>query len=108
MKKLLAITILAALLLAVPGNAFASGTPLDRMVQAGWTCSDIAGAMHCFDRGDAQSNNSATVNVKVYDYDGSFLGTEQLWLVNTYSGQPCPQSELLNLGFAIACHHYSQ
>ena len=108
MKKLLAITIMAALLLAVPGTALASATPLQRTMDAGWSCSDIAGAMHCFDRGDEFSANGATVNVKVYDYDGSFLGTEQLWFTNTYSGQPCPQSELLNLGFAMACHHYSQ
>lgn len=108
MKKLLAITIMAALLLAVPGTALASGTPLERTIQAGWSCADIAGAMHCFDPGDMSSNNGATINVKVYAYDGSFLGTEQLWLVNTYSGQPCPQSELLDLGFAFACHHYSQ
>jgi hypothetical protein len=108
MKKLLLVTMLAALLLAFPTSALASGTPLERTMQAGWTCGDIAGAMHCFDPGDAHSNNGATVNVKVYDYDGSYLGTEQLWLVNTYSGQPCPQDELLDLGFAIACHHYSQ
>jgi len=107
MKKILSITLLTLLLLAIPATALAGGTALDRTVQAGWTCADVAGAMHCFDPGDGRSNNSASVNVKVYDYDGTFLGTEQLWRVDLYAGQPCPQDHLIDLGMYIACHHYS-
>jgi hypothetical protein len=107
MKKLLMTLLLAALLLALPATVFAGGTPLDRTKNAGWTCVDVAGAMHCFDPGDGPSKNTSSVNVKVYDYAGSFLGTEQIWSKNVYAGQPCPQDELLDLGFGIACHRYS-
>jgi hypothetical protein len=99
--------LLAALLLAMPATVFASGPHLERTMNAGWNCVDVAGAMHCFDPGDGHSNNSSSVNVKVYGYDGSFLGTEQIWSVNVYAGQPCPQDDLLDLGFGIACHRYS-
>lgn len=107
MKKILATMLLAALLLAIPATVFAGGTALERTINAGWTCDDVAGAMHCFDPGDGRSKNTSSVNVKVYDYDGSFLGTEQIWSVKVYADQPCPQDELLDLGFGIACHHYS-
>jgi hypothetical protein len=107
MRKMLSITLLALVLLALPAAAFAGGTPLERAQNAGWQCADIAGAWHCFDPGDMHSQNSATVNVKVYDYDGSFLGTEQLWRADLYAGQPCPQDHLIDLGAYIACHHYS-
>jgi hypothetical protein len=107
MNKILTTLLLAALLLTVPATVFASGTPLQRTINAGWACEDVAGAMHCFDPGDGRSNNTSSVNLKVYDYDGSFLGTEQIWTVNVYAGQPCPQDELLDLGFGMACHHYS-
>ena len=108
MKRILAIALLVLLLMSVPATALAGGgTALDRAVKAGWFCDDIAGAMHCFDPGDAHSSNSASVNVKVFNYDGHFEGTEQLWRADLYAGQPCPQSELLNLGPYMACHHYS-
>ena len=99
--------LLAALLLAMPATVLASVTPLQRTINAGWACADVAGAMHCFDPGDGHSKNTSSVNVKVYAYDGSFLGTEQIWSKNVYAGQPCPQDELLDLGFGVACHHYS-
>ena len=107
MKKIFLIFILAALLLALPATVLASGTALDRAEKAGWQCADIAGAMHCFDPGDGSSKNSASINVKVYDYAGTFLGTEQLWRADLYAGQPCPQDHLLDLGAYIACHRYS-
>ena len=47
------------------------------------------------------------MNVKVFDYNGTFLGTEQLWSVDVYAGQPCPQDHLIDLGDFIACHRYS-
>ena len=108
MKKILVLTVVVLLLLMVPVTALAGGTALDRAVQAGWLCIDVAGAMHCFDPGDGQSNNGSSVNLRVFDYDGSFLGTEQLWSVNVYAGQPCPQDELIDLGAFMACHHYAR
>ena len=94
-------------MLALPATVFAGGTALDRAMNAGWACADIAGAMHCFDPGDGASKNPSSVNVKVFDYDGTFLGTEHLWSVDVYAGQPCPQDHLINLGDFIACHRYS-
>jgi hypothetical protein len=108
-KKLLKVSLLAAFLLAIPFTVLADVTPLDRAKAAGWNCDlVIAGEAHCFDPGDAKSKNSATVNVKVYkNSDGSFLGTEQIWIGDLWAGQPCPQDVLLDVGFGIACHHYS-
>jgi hypothetical protein len=107
MKKIYWILLIVALMLALPATVFAGGTALERTENAGWTCADIAGAMHCFDPGDGKSKNASSINVKVYDYDGTFLGTEQLWSVDVYAGQPCPQDHLIDLGDHIACHRYS-
>jgi len=110
MKKISAILILAALLLAIPATVLAGATALDRTMNAGFFCADLAGAMHCFDPGDARSKNTASINVRVFDYDGSFEGTEQLWRADLYAGQPCPQDHLIDLRPEmpyIACHHYS-
>jgi hypothetical protein len=107
MKKIHWILLIVALMLALPATVFAGGTALERTENAGWTCADIAGAMHCFDPGDGKSKNASSINVKVYDYDGTFLGTEQLWSVDVYAGQPCPQDHLIDLGDHIACHRYS-
>jgi hypothetical protein len=85
-----------------------SGTALERTENAGWTCADIAGAMHCFDPGDSKSSNSKTLNVKVYNYAGEFLGTEHIWLKPVNGPRQCPQDVLLDLGFGYACHHYAQ
>jgi hypothetical protein len=112
MKKTLLTVLVAALLLAVvfavPGNALANNGKIspDRLIERGWTCIDIAGEPHCFDPGDMRSKNSSTVNVMVFNAEGKFLGTEILWSVDLYAGQPCPQDQILFLGFAYACHHY--
>ena len=95
-------------ILAAPGILSAQGTALDRAMNAGWTCADIFGAIHCFDPGDGQSQNTASINVRVFDYSGSFLGTEVLWRADLYAGQPCPQDQIIDLGGLVACHHYAQ
>jgi hypothetical protein len=81
---------------------------MDNLVNRGFACHDIAGAFHCFDPGDSHSNNSSSVNLMVFSYEGKFLGTEILWSAETYAGQPCPQDFLINLGAFIACHRYAQ
>ena len=107
MKKAIAITLLVLLLLALPVTALAGGTALDRTIRAGWACVNIEGDFHCFDPGDGRSKNTSTINVKVFDGEGTFLGTEQLWRADLYAGQPCPQDHLIDLGLYLACHHYS-
>ncbi len=110
MKKLLKVSMLAAFLLAIPFTVLAGGPTVDRAIDAGWECVDVGdGDYHCFDPGDAKSRNSASINVNVYEGDGSFLGTEQIWRGDLYSGQPCPQDEVLTvLGTYKACHHYAR
>ena len=109
MRKLATVIALVSVALVVPASILAGPTtPLDRALKAGWSCADIAGAMHCFDPGDANSNNAASVNIRVFDYEGARLGTEQLWNAESYAGQPCPQDFLIDLGDFIACHHYEQ
>jgi hypothetical protein len=53
-----------------------------------------------------------TIQVKVFDEDGHFLGTEILWHKDIYAGQPCPQDALLDLEEAglpyWACHRYPE
>lgn len=106
MKKSYAVLALVLLTLALPTSVLAGGPTIDKLLTAGWHCEDIAGAYHCFDPGDGHSANSASINVSVFDYDGHFEGTEQLWRADLYAGQPCPQDALIDLGFYIACHHY--
>ena len=109
MKKLVLALTLLALVLAVPMTALANQgrNSMDVLTSRGWECHDIAGDFHCFDPGDANSKNSSSVNVMVFNYDGKFLGTEILWNAETYAGQPCPQDFLIDLGFFVACHRYS-
>lgn len=105
-KRLGTVVAMIGLVLALaPAAQAGQSTALDRAVNAGWHCEDVAGAMHCFDPGDAMSANASTINVKVFDYGGAFEGTEHIWI--NYHEQPCPQDHLLDLGFGIACHHYS-
>jgi hypothetical protein len=109
MKKLVLTVAILTLLLALPMTALANNgrVSMDNLIARGWTCIPIEGEPHCFDPGDAKSNNGSTMNVMVFDASGKFLGTEILWAPHIYNGQPCPQDQILNLGFAYACHHYS-
>jgi hypothetical protein len=110
MKKLILTLTLLAVLLALPMAALANqGQPsISTLTSRGWQCHDIAGAFHCFDPGDANSNNASSMNVMVFSYAGKFLGTEMLWSAQTYGGQPCPQDFLIDLGAFVACHRYAQ
>ena len=98
----------AALFGATTAAQAAPQTPLDRTINAGWTCVVINGNPHCFDPGDGKSNNAKSVNVKVYTPEGAFLGTEQIWTFPVNGPRQCPQDVLLDVGFGLACHHYAQ
>jgi hypothetical protein len=85
-----------------------------QLESAGWLCDEPAG--HCFPPGTANRKAPArTIQVKVFDEAGDFLGTEILWHIDIYGGQPCPQDDLLDLnaetggGFPyIGCHRYPE
>ena len=89
----------------------------DQLVDAGWVCGPPLGPPgHCFPPGTANRTPPArTLQVKVFNPEGEFLGTEILWHVDIYSGQPCPQDALLDLNTIsggvipyIACHRYPE
>jgi hypothetical protein len=112
MKKLLYVLLLVSLLAAVPVVALANEgkVSMERLQDRGWTCAPI-GEWHCFNPAFGKSNNTSSINVRVFDLDGKFLGTEILWRADLYGGQPCPQDHLLtpeDLHMPYyACHHYS-
>jgi hypothetical protein len=114
MKKLMYVLLLVSLLAVIPVAALANEgkPPMDKLVDRGWGCVQLPGDTdyHCFDPGDGKSKNSSSVNVRIFDEYKQFLGTEILWSVDTYGGQPCPQDVLLDLRPVLpfmACHHYS-
>jgi hypothetical protein len=88
-----------------------------QLVNAGWLCGPPAGPPgHCFPPGTANRGAPArTIQVKVFDEAGDFLGTEILWHIDIYGGQPCPQDALLDLNAEtggefpyIGCHRYPE
>jgi hypothetical protein len=110
MKKILLASLITVLLIATPMAALANqGSPsMTNLENRGWDCPIIAGDYHCFNPGLSKSNNTSTIQVMVFNLDGKFLGTEILWSVDIYAGQPCPQDQLLFLGPYVACHRYQQ
>jgi hypothetical protein len=109
MKQLLLASLILMILFAAPLSALANNgqTPLQKLMDRGWECVSIAGEPHCFNPASGHSNNQSTVTVMVFNAQGEFMGTEILWLAHRYNGQPCPQDQILNLGFAFACHHFA-
>jgi len=111
MKKLLYTLLLVSLLAVIPVAALANeGKPsMERLEDRGWTCAEI-GEWHCFNPAFGKSKNTSSITVNVFELDGKFLGTEVLWSVDTYAGQPCPQDQILtpediHIPY-YACHHY--
>lgn len=102
------VAMLAIAFVASGSRAEAGGPDMGSLENAGYTCLDIAGGMHCFKNLPA---GQTAVPVMVFNYDGEFEGTELLIASDLYAGQPCPQQELeeyLDLGALgyRACHHY--
>lgn len=115
--------LLAAALLA--GSALgnpAGRTDMDQAKAAGWDCSPeilIGGYYHCAPRGGASvldivtgAAAPASVQLRVFNPDGSFAGTETLLRADLYAGQPCPQDNLAEWGLLDlpvdyrACHKF--
>jgi hypothetical protein len=115
MKKLLFVLLLISILMVLPAAALAKEgkPPMDRLAEKGWYCDGKEETeFHCFDPGDKKSRNSSSVNVLVFNGKKEFLGSEILWSVDHYAGQPCPQDVILDLQVILgipfmACHHYS-
>jgi hypothetical protein len=113
MKKILLASMIASLFLAVllaaPLSALANNAnvSLEKLMERGWMCVPIEGEPHCFNPASPYSNNQSTITVMVFSAEGQFRGTEILWAAHLYNGQPCPQDQIIDLGFAFACHHYA-
>ncbi len=84
----------------------ANGLAIDEREDSGYAGEPhwVSPSATCFERlGDP------SIPVLVFGADGSFRGTEPLIRANLYTGQPCPQDEVLHLPFGyVACHHYGQ
>lgn len=103
----MALALLGIAFAASVSSVEAKGPSIEQLEKAGWTCEVIGDEPHCAKR---WPNGQPTVQVKVFDSSGNFLGTELLIRSDLYAGQPCPQeglSQYVDLGFGYhACHHY--
>lgn len=104
------LSVLALLLVvALPASANKGNVTAEKLADAGWVCDNIEGEDHCFSRA-SQIGSSPSINVMVFNTDGSFAGTEILWHNSVYAGQDCSQDPILDLNPGLpyyACHHYS-
>jgi len=113
---------------AALGLAWASGNPTVAsaqgfspadLVNAGWDCLDVGGAIHCFEPGSLEgllTEEAEVVTALAFsNTDGHFLGVEQNIRADLFHGQPCPTdppsrqyTDLLPI-FGLhyfACHRY--
>jgi hypothetical protein len=89
----------ASVSLAAVGGATAQGVTPDQLVAAGWTCfrDPTAPRTVCSDPGHGRpvpgdQNAPPSYNFKLFNLDGSFIGTSHLIRADLYSGEPCPQT----------------
>jgi len=90
----------ASISLAAVGGATAQGVTAEQLVAAGWTCfPDPPGGPPtrtvCSDPGHGRPvpgdlDAPPSYNFKLFNLDGSFMGTSHLIRADLYSGQPCP------------------
>ena len=113
------VTILLVIILSVVAVSVVaannSSHSQDQLVNAGWLCGPPAAPPgHCFPPGMDKRASARTIQVKVFDEAGDFLGTEILWHKDIYAGQPCPQDALLDLEEGEhpipywGCHRYPE
>lgn len=121
-RKLIAVAALVAGSLAVAATGYSSGATMAQAQSAGWDCNPqvlIFGYYHCAPPGKASVLDLVTgaaapaiVQLRVFNPDGSFAGTETLLRADLYGGQPCPQDNLAEWGLLDlpvdyrACHNF--
>lgn len=115
--------VLAAVALAgIAQGANGRGGTMAQAQAAGWDCSPqilIVGYYHCAPPGKASVLDIVTgqasppsVELRVFNPDGSFAGIESLQRADLYAGQPCPQDNLAKWGLLdlpvdyYACHRF--
>lgn len=122
LKRLLTIAALTLGVAATTGIAYSAGGGMDQAERASWDCSPrvlILGYYHCAPPGKPSvldlvtgAESPASLQVRVFNPDGSFAGTETLLRADLYAGQPCRQQglaqwSLLDLPVDYrACHNF--
>ena len=108
---------LGAVALAAVEGATAEGVTPDKLIAAGWTCfrDPAAPRMVCSDPGHGRPvpgdpNAPPSYNFKLFNLDGSFIGTSHLIRADLYQGQPCPPTGALYFFIApigyYRCEHF--
>jgi hypothetical protein len=109
----------ASIALAAVGGATAQGVTPDQLVAAGWTCfrdpNPATPRTVCSDPGHGRPipsdpNAPPSYNFKLFNLDGSFIGTSHLIRADLYSGEPCPPTGAPYLFIApigyYRCEHF--
>lgn len=120
--RIATVVTLAVATAVLAGSALGTGGPGGTMGQAqaaGWDCNPqilIGGYYHCAPPGRASvadliaGTEVSSIDLRVFNPDGTFAGTEILLRADLYAGQPCPQDglaewDLLPFGYR-ACHDF--
>lgn len=122
LRRALLLIVLALGAFAVAGVAYSAGGDMDQAENAKWDCNPkvlIIGYYHCAPPGKASvleivtgAKSPPSVDLRVFNPDGTFAGTESLIRADLYDGQPCPQDGLSEWGLLDlpvdyrACHHF--
>ncbi len=108
---------------AAAGIALAGGgATMTQAQDAGWDCNPqvlIIGYYHCAPPGKPSvldivtgQTTAPSIELRVFNPDGTFAGTESLQRYDLYSGQPCPADSLQEWSLLdlpvdyYACHHF--
>jgi hypothetical protein len=109
----------ASISLAAVGGATAQGVSPEQLMAAGWTCfldpNPATPRTVCSDPGHGaplrgDPNAPPSYNFKLFNLDGSFIGTSHLIRADLYSGQPCPPTGapyvlIAPIGYRL-CEHF--
>ena len=117
--------VLAVLLAGVAQGNPSGRTDMEQAKAAGWDCNPevpIAGPyLHCAPPGKPSVADIVTppgstvpsIELRVFNLDGSFAGIESLIRADLYQGQRCPQDDLVEWGLLDlpgadyrACHRF--
>ncbi len=122
-RRILLLAAPAAVAAVIAGAAYsADGGTIAQAQAAGWDCNPqvlIGGYLHCAPPGKPSvldivtgQTNAPSIELRVFNPDGSFAGIESLLRADLYAGQACPQDNLTEwslLDLPVdyrACHHF--
>jgi len=122
LRRMVAVVALLAGALAIAGIAYSAGGDMEQAQSADWDCNPqvlIIGYYHCAPPGKPSvldivlgNTNAPSLELRVFNPDGSFAGIESLIRADLYRGQACPQDGLEEWGLLDlpvdyrACHRF--